>query len=71
MNCDSLSELADLYLYGELESGQEEEEKQGVDSQYAAWTPLTECFFIHGISERRRAPTFSIECFSPFFKSAL
>jgi hypothetical protein len=28
MNCDSVNELADLYLYGELESGREEELEQ-------------------------------------------
>jgi hypothetical protein len=32
-----------------------------LEFQYAACTPLTECFFIQGIKERKRAPTFSME----------
>ena len=40
-------------------------------NQYDACTPLTERFFIHGIMPRKRAPTFSMLCCSPFFSSAL
>jgi len=53
MNCESVGELADLYLYGELESGQEEELEQHAHG----------CAACRSAIERRRALHRSLDTF--------
>src|SRR5690606_561099 len=46
-------------------------DRQLRQDEHAAWAPLMSRFRIHGIRLRRRAPVFSMPCFSPSLRSFL
>ena len=72
MNCESVTELADLYLYGELESGQEEELEQHVHGCAACQSDVERRRGLHRGFDAIAAPTdpaLLVECRRSLFQT--
>jgi len=73
MNCESVNELADLYLYGELESGQEEELEQHAHGCPACRSSLDRRRALHGRFDALAAspdPALLAQCRRGLFQSS-